>query len=87
MITAEEFFDNNTNGFLDRNDCEKLMIEFAKLHVTQALKQASEKVVFKILFHFGNIEEIDNSIEDCMGNLNVIDKDSILNVYPLTNIK
>jgi hypothetical protein len=47
-----------------------VMIEFAKLHVQEALKQASENVVSYV---FGATTEVD--------------KESILNSYPLENIK
>lgn len=48
------------------------MIEFAKLHVEAALKEASEQA------------EIENDWDNQKGN---ISKDSILNAYPLENIK
>lgn len=54
----------------------KSMIEFAKLHVKAALKEASEKATVNIN---GFIQEYD---ENCC-----VDKDSILNAYPLENIK
>ena len=50
-------------------DIKKAMIEFAKLHVEEALKQASEQVY----------------VSDTV--FCEIDKDSILNAYPLENIK
>ena len=80
--TAEEFLDANTSGIVDELKCKELMIEFAKLHVEAALKEASEKV---------------RQIEDpyaYTGNTGseypadyIVDKDSILNAYTLTNIK
>ena len=48
---------------------KKAMIEFAKLHVKEALKQASEQVY----------------VSDTV--FCEIDRDSILNAYPLENIK
>lgn len=42
MITAKELFDK----MLEENDectSTEMMVEFAKMHVTEALKQASEK--------------------------------------------
>jgi hypothetical protein len=75
--TARQFYDNHIS-----DDCVVMMIEFAKLHVEAALKEASEKV---------------RQIEDpyaYTGNTGseypadyIVDKDSILNAYPLTNIK
>ena len=77
--TAEEFlFDNFEGGAINPD----ILIQFAKLHVEAALKEASEKV---------------RQIEDpyaYTGNTGseypadyIVDKDSILNAYPLTNIK
>jgi hypothetical protein len=51
------------------------MIEFAKLHVEQALKEASE-----------NAKIIDVGIDYSIIKW-VADKDSILNSYPLENIE
>jgi hypothetical protein len=84
MITAKEFFLQN-NG--QHQSTSKMMIAFAQMHVTEALTQASEKSKFKVQSHFETIEEINNSIEDCTGSLVVIDKNSILNAYPLDKIK
>lgn len=79
MITAEEFYDENTNGFLDRNDCERLMIEFAKLHVKEALKVASENFKMKIKEDVHELDMNDDWME--------VDKNSILIAYTLENIK
>jgi len=49
----------------------KRMIEFAKLHVEAALKEASENAELETYGNFGNS----------------INRDSILTAYPLTNIK
>ncbi len=85
-LTAEEFLKSKsyntdhagdlkdglwTNGVLDD------MIEFAKLHVEAALKAVSEKA---------DVEYIEP--DGCAtGDYYEIDKDSILNSYPLANIK
>lgn len=50
----------------------KAMIEFAKLHVEAALKAASENVIVNNYCGEGGVK---------------INKYSILNAYPLTNIK
>ena len=72
--TAKEFIDmNSQNGSLI--DLEKIMIEFAKLHVEMALKEASENA------------ELKYRINDISCNDKILDKKSILNAYPLTNIK
>lgn len=84
--TAEEVF----NNFVDfkicslkeytpkilTNDTKLAMIEFAKLHVEAALKEASEKA------HHYHI-----STWKCEGVQPEVNKDSILNAYPLENIK
>ena len=72
--TAEEFLDANTSGIIDEIKCKELMIEFAKMHVQAALIEASKTTKWK--------EQI------TMQGLQVtIIKSSILNAYPLTNIK
>ena len=72
MKTAEEFKNDWLNGFeLDINQINDLMIEFAKYHVKKALEQASE-----------------NAESYVIGGLtSEVDKDSILNAYPLDLIK
>jgi hypothetical protein len=79
--TAEEFiistelvvkFDN-TQGCILEEELPNLMIEFAKLHVQAALKEASEKA--SIIETFGGM------------SISVVNKNSILNAYPLTLIK
>ena len=65
--TAEEFYDKSKHdSILD------IMIDFAKLHVEQALKEASEKA--------------DTQTIHCT-HIQIVDKNSILNSYPLENIK
>jgi hypothetical protein len=78
--TAEELLKNNFLLIENDKTCEahthlvvKQMIEFAKLHVTAALKEASEKAYYRDTNGF-----IETSSEN---------KQSILNSYPLTNIK
>jgi len=79
---AEEFLYS-----FDHNNLPLIMIEFAKLHVEAALKEVSE-----------NIENhYDLEIKPCYKDLGGVvlghqallipSKDSILNAYPLTNIK
>lgn len=58
---------------------ERKMIEFAKLHVQQALKAASEKAEIAT--------EYDNPFNLSMGHSYIVDRDSILNAYSLDNIK
>ena len=79
--TAEEFLkrEDLPTDILSGDDINYAMIEFAKLHVEAALKAADEKA---------EVEEIwDNPINPSMGISYGVDKDSILNSYPLENIK
>jgi hypothetical protein len=69
MITAREFY-------LKRNDIdyiENYMIEFAKMHVTQALKMA---------YFNHKINTIDGHNQPIIE----LDEDSILKAYPLDNV-
>ena len=82
MKTATEFFDQgNFNNVTD------MLIEFAKMHVQEALKQASEKAF---------VEYIDLTTDEIFDYTDVITDDdveanvnkySILNAYPLDLIK
>ncbi len=67
-MTAEEFLNKWITKPLDYNDIENLMIEFARYHVEQALKEAEIRA------------------QQTWGN-SVIMKNSVLNAYPLENIK
>jgi excinuclease UvrABC helicase subunit UvrB len=57
----------------------EMMIEFAKKYVTEALKQASEKVTMKLR---DDVHELDMN-DDWME----VDKKSILTAYSLDNVK
>ena len=76
--TAAEFY----TDFVIKNKSDgktlDLMIEFAKLHVQEALKEASVNAKRKKVYN-GNSQRLIVK--------RVIDPDSILNAYPLTNIK
>jgi hypothetical protein len=76
--TAEEFlkeYELGNTGKIDIEDAKEAIIEFAKLHVESALKEASE-----------NATTINKP--KFKGDINyVVDGDSILNAYPLENIK
>jgi hypothetical protein len=80
LPTAEEFIEqylrgdrvhDDINKVVDEEEAIEAMIEFAKLHVEKALKNASEDVELETYGNFGNS----------------VNKDSILNSYPLENIK
>ena len=76
--TAEEFFNNFCNkrtrvGQLNDTERLEVMIEFAKLHVEAALKQAAEKAYFR-----------DFNDYICRSDEN---RQSILKSYSVSNIK
>ena len=89
-LTAEEFLRNSSVTSSDSYDFlskQELMIEFAKMHVQEALKQASEKAFVeytdletKEKFDYTDVINDDNVGAD-------VNKDSILNAYSLENIK
>ena len=82
MKTAAEFFDEgNFNNVTD------MLIEFAKMHVQEALKQASEKAFVEYIdLNTDEIFDYTDVITDDDVGVNV-NKDSILNAYSLKNIK
>ena len=73
--TAEEFYKQTTGCIMNHRDIKTAMIEFAKLHVEAALKEASENVTTVY------------SEEPILGEVYNVNKDSILNAYPLNLIK
>ncbi len=81
MKTAAEFFDEgNFNNVTD------MLIEFAKMHVQEALKQASEKAFVEYIdLNTDEIFDYTDVITDDNVGANV-NKESILNAYPLENI-
>lgn len=82
--TTEQFFEKYSSSYqfeegdpeylIDKLDFKEVMIEFAKLHVEAALKEAVYKA---------ETITIDVHGQDTCN----IDEDSILNSYPLDNIK
>ena len=81
--TAEDF--KNHSGFIEETD---RLIEFAKLHVTEALKEVSKNISLKE----SSSNEINNNnifpfITADDNTVWIINNDSILNAYPLENIK
>jgi hypothetical protein len=69
MITAKELFDKM---LLENDECTstEMMITFAKIHVTEALQEASEKAESYVIG----------------GLTSEVDKESILNAYSLDNV-
>ena len=77
MKTAAEFFDEgNFNNVTD------MLIEFAKMHVQEALKQASEKADADFTYLGDDLKEIGAEYIEVYTIRN-----SILNAYPLDLIK
>jgi len=72
ILSAKEFLERDESGVYTEVDITHAMIEFAKLHVEDALKAASEKAEMK---------------DDWDNQKGSIDKDSILQSYSLENIK
>ena len=82
METAKEFLkkylENNPEGKYD--DC---MVDFAQIHVTEALRQASEKV---IMYDANDIDDPELDESGMAYEYYIVDKNSILNAYPLNKI-
>ena len=79
--TAEEFlkeYELGNTGKIDTEDAKEAIIEFAKLHVEAALKAASEK---------GEAFVQTNGEWTSVNVTASVNKESILNSYPLENIK
>ena len=77
MKTAAEFFDEgNFNNVTD------MLIEFAKMHVQEALKQSSEKADADFTYLGDDLKEIGAEYIEVYTI-----KNSILNAYPLDLIK
>lgn len=76
-VFPRSFFESRDSVELDyeidpsKQESVQIMIEFAKLHVQQALKEASEKAESYVIG----------------GLTSSVDKESILNSYSLDNIK
>jgi hypothetical protein len=83
--TAKEFankaFDSIHNNTSSLDDLAESFREFAKLHVEAALKAANQQVKLKRdITKEGWPQEFDVEII-------LVDKESILSAYPLTNIR
>jgi hypothetical protein len=91
LPTAEELFkkyswtaklDGETLKVVDRQDFLKAIKLYAKLHVEQALKEASDNAEADYTYEGFGGEFYDQPIYRYF-----VKKDSILNSYPLENIK
>ena len=84
MKTAEEFLknfneeENNIDKLYYDSYVKKAMIKFAKMHVQEALRLASVEAEVE--------HELSNPY-DPNSEYQIVNKDSILNAYPLENIK
>jgi hypothetical protein len=80
---------SKTNGMYD-GWMEDMMKEFTKLHVEKALKSASDNVKINQMKNYScameNMVISDTSFSDDDYEY-YVDKDSIINSYPLTNIE
>jgi hypothetical protein len=81
--TAEEF--KNSFNKLNDSSIELVMIEFAKIHVEAALKEASKNALIKEENYKGSWTSEEVYVDD--HTTATVDKDSILNAYSLENIK
>lgn len=84
MKTAEEFLKKED---IYKYSVKDLLIEFAKLHVEVALKAASKKASVEYVDLTNNeiFDYTDVITDDSVGA--DVNKNSILNAYPLENIK
>ena len=78
-MTAEEFINKNSYFILNAdtpmgNTLKEAMVEFAKYHVEQALKAASEDVKYREQLTMQGVQR-------------TFSTNSILNCYPLEKIK
>ena len=88
ILTGKETYDPEYPT-VSKHDALEAMIEFAKLHVEAALKEASEKAQVQVCCGDGGI-----TLASYTTNPNdkdeyeiVVNKNSILNCYSLENIK
>ena len=87
-VFPKSFFESRDSVELDykidpnKQESVQIMIEFAKMHVEQALKEASENAETDFTYEGNGGEFEDQPIYN-----HFVKKDSILNSYPLDNIK
>ena len=89
MITAEEFLqrENIPTDILSGDDINYVMIEFAKIHVEAALKEAFNNSEMRVSENDTNEYPSFTDIYDDGYVTVTVSKDSILNAYSLENIK
>lgn len=78
------------------HDTVVAMIEFAKLHVEAALKEASNNSKIHLKTYWADMENVteeakvfwgDDNVQNCYSTNVKVERNSILNAYPLKNIK
>ena len=80
--SAEEFFNlNHKDKQGGIRPAHEVAIDFTKLHIEEALKEASKKAMTKKLKHKHN------PLGSEFHYVKKLDKESILNAYPKKNIK
>jgi hypothetical protein len=93
--TADEFLNkeyyhivlDSKDTWVNVGDIESTMVEFARIHVEAALKAASEKAKASLGKDWIRKEETIHPGQLVDTIIIKVDKDSILNSYPLSNIK
>lgn len=92
-MTAEEMINSKYTEFEDLGNgniwvnIENLMIEFAKLKVTEALKEVNDKAMIELSKDWIRKTETIRP-GDLISPINIkINEESILNAYDLNNIK
>jgi hypothetical protein len=83
LPTAKEFLNRDESGVFSDVDIARAMIEFAKLHVEAALKEAANKADITYLLKKRFLLLRASESWDFI----IVDKKSILNAYPLEQIK
>ena len=91
MLTAKEFVLNENDGYLagdyTPNEVYRIMIGFAKMHVEAALKAASESRCINMYEKTWFTQSLEPGTK-ILDRVNItVYKDSILNAYPLNDIK
>ena len=89
ILTAEEFLESQHETVPNIEfDIRQVMIEFARMHVEQALKEASDKATLLTDGEDSRISRYVVSDGNHYSETEIdVNKDSILNSYPLSNIK
>ena len=87
LTTAKEFIEMNSENH-SLIDIEKIMIEFAKLHLEAQLQAILENVKCEDFYVYGTSEDESRIAEyNLEGLKGLVDKDSIKNAYSLNNVK